>query len=155
VAINGSKTTLVLILLLALTAGCRLLDGGQMREVPFEGDVPFTLQNGQSAVLAEGDLRITFDSVIRDGRCPSQVNCAEQGAVEILVLTQQAEEAPASHELNPDPALAALGWAPTAVTAGGYAIELQAVEPYPEQPEDLETFDDYTATFVVTEAGGR
>lgn len=130
VAINGSKTTLVLLFLLALTAGCRLLDGGQTRDIPFDLDAPFTLQNGQSADLAGGDLRITFDSVIRDGRCPSQVNCAEQGAVEILVLTQQAEEAPASHELNPDPALAEFGWAPTAVTAGDYAIELQAVEPY-------------------------
>lgn len=154
-AVKGKMIGFLLVLLLATTAGCRVLQGGQRRDVAFELNTPFTVGNGQSALLQQDDLQIKFDSVVRDGRCPSEVNCAEHGAVEILVVVQRGEGEPASYEMNPDPVMVDIGWAPTMVTFEDYGIELQAVEPYPERPEDLEAFDDYEATFVVSEAAGE
>lgn len=141
----------IVVLLLGATAGCRVFSGGQPRDVSFEFGTPFTLENGQSAFLQGVDLRITFDSVLRDGRCPSEVNCAEHGPVEIVVVVQQGDGEWVSHEMNPDPALADVGWAPTTVKYEDLTVELQAVEPYPERPEDLQTFDAYKATLVVFE----
>lgn len=157
---------LLVIFLLTVTLGCRASgDGQQHEDVTFELDAPFTVANGESAALQEGTLRITFDSVLRDGRCPRKLDCAGQGAVEILVIVegggQQAEEGGESRqsnfEMNPDPTLAEFGWAPTTVTFGAYVIDLRAVEPYPQRPEDLEreAFDDYEATFVVSESAGE
>lgn len=149
---KGKTVALFVMILLATAAGCRALDDGRPPEdVSFQLKIPFTVANGQSGVLQQGDLRITFDSVVRDGRCPSEVNCAEQGAVEILVVTEGADGERERYEMNPDPALAEFGWAPTTVTFAKYVIELQAVQPYPRRPEDLEELDGYEATFIVSE----
>lgn len=138
------------VLLCTLLLACRQSSIGP-DDIPFQVGAPFTLEVGQSALLEQESLTLTFDSVIGDHRCPSQVQCAEQGAVEILVTVKEANQASETHEMNPEPALARLTWAPSTVTYQNYEINLQAVSPYPELPEDLEDFDDYEATFVVSE----
>jgi hypothetical protein len=54
--------------------------------------------------------------------------------------------------MNPDPILASYeGIAPNTYTLVVYEIELTAVNPHPEVPEDIMNMN-YEATFVVTKA---
>lgn len=111
---------------------------------------PFTLKIGETQTLAEISLNITFANVVGDSRCPVEVDCVQDGPVIILVLVQQGDNPEESFEMNPEAAKAALaGIPPNIVTYQGLEIELTAVDPFPQQPEDLADFSNYTATFVV------
>lgn len=112
-------------------------------------DEAFTLTVGQSIKITETDIAISFEGVERDGRCPAAVICAEDGPVIIVVSATEGESQPTSFTMNPDPQLARLeGIPPNTFSFEGYEIELTAVEPYPEQPEDILYFP-YTATLIV------
>ena len=112
-------------------------------------ETPFTLAVGQRAVVQETELAITFESIERDGRCPSAVTCSEDGPVIIIVSLKLGENQPTTLTMNPDPEMARLsGIPPNTFNYEGYGIELTAVEPYPVQPEDNENLP-YTATFIV------
>lgn len=110
---------------------------------------PIVLKVGEGITVRETGLTITFNSVERDGRCPSAVDCSESGPVVILISMAVGEQFETQYEMNPDPSLAALaGMPPNVVMHQKYEIELTAVEPYPEQPEDLMNMA-YEATFIV------
>jgi hypothetical protein len=110
---------------------------------------PFTLAVGQSLAIGGTELTVTFDMVERDGRCPSAVNCAEEGPVVIVISVSAVGQTAETFEMNPDPQLAQFaGMPPNIVTYQGYEIELTAVDPFPEQPEDLMNLP-YTATLIV------
>jgi hypothetical protein len=110
---------------------------------------PFAVDVGQSVYFSQIDLTITFESVERDGRCPSAVICSENGPVVIIISAQIGENQPTTFTMNPDPQLAQQsGIPPNIFTYQGYEIELTAVTPYPEQPEDLLNLP-YTATLVI------
>ncbi len=110
---------------------------------------PFTLAVGQNLAIGGTELTVTFDMVERDGRCPSAVNCAEEGPVVIVISVSAGGQTAETFEMNPDPQLAQLaGMPPNIVTYQGYEIELTAVNPFPEQPEDLMNLP-YTATLIV------
>jgi len=110
---------------------------------------PFTLAVGESAVYSEADITLTFEKIERDGRCPSAVNCAEQGPVVVILSASQGKENVTTFTMNPDPNMAVFpGIPPNIVTYLDYEIELTAVEPYPVQPEDLMNLP-YTATFIL------
>jgi hypothetical protein len=110
---------------------------------------PFTLAVGESATIGETALTLTFEEILLDGRCPSAVNCAADGPVIAFISVRRADETPSTFEMNPDPQKARLaGIPPNIVTLDPYEIELTAVEPHPEQPEDLMNLP-YTAAFIV------
>jgi hypothetical protein len=112
-------------------------------------DEPFTLSVGESVTLADTALTLTFEMVERDGRCPSAVDCAESGPVVVIISAVQGTEQPTTFTMNPDPQLAQLsGMPPNKMMYQGYEIELTAVNPYPEQPEDLLNLP-YTVTLIV------
>ncbi|MFZ0548347.1 MAG: hypothetical protein WAM60_23065, partial [Candidatus Promineifilaceae bacterium] len=100
-------------------------------------DTPFTLKPGQSATIKQTNLTITFEGVKSDGRCPSAVDCVEDGPVIVVVSATLDESGPNQAEsqtftMNPDPQKAKLsGIPPNIVTFEDYDIELTAVEPYP------------------------
>ena len=110
---------------------------------------PFAVDVGHSVYFSQIDLTITFESVERDGRCPSAVICSENGPVVIIITAQLGETQSTTFTMNPDPQLAQLsGTPPNTFTYQGYEIELTAVTPYPEQPEDLLNLP-YTATLFI------
>jgi hypothetical protein len=113
---------------------------------------PFTLLVGQSATLDGTGLSITFERVERDGRCPTAVDCVADGPVVVIVSAEQQGAPTTTFTMNPDPILASFeGIAPNTYTLVGYEIELTAVNPHPEVPEDIMNMN-YEATFVVTKA---
>ena len=111
---------------------------------------PFSLTVGHSATIADQDLTLTFDLVLRDVRCPTEVLCAEEGPVEIIVILQIQGKEAGGFEMNPKEMPESYGWAPHRVTYQGYQVRLVSVDPHPEMPEDIGDFDDYRATFVVS-----
>lgn len=54
---------------------------------------PFTLKYGETAQLADDPLRITFDKVVEDSRCPVKVQCVWAGRV-IVGLTAALPDGP-------------------------------------------------------------
>jgi hypothetical protein len=56
-------------------------------------DQPFTLEPGQTAVLAAENLTVTFDGVLEDGRCPVDIECIVEGHATTAVQAHQDDRA--------------------------------------------------------------
>jgi hypothetical protein len=108
-------------------------------------DQPFVHQAGQTAYLAEAKLSLTFESVLEDSRCPTQVNCVWAGQAIIALTAQQEGSAPGEIELNTNPPLKQ-----DVAAYGGYLIRLTALDPYPDSPDVPIPQEDYQATLVVS-----
>jgi hypothetical protein len=63
-------------------------------------DVPFSLQQGQTAVLDSAGTTIRFERVLNDGRCPSDVMCVWEGEASIEVKVGTPGMPPASIKLK-------------------------------------------------------
>ncbi|MCB8942287.1 MAG: hypothetical protein H6658_00795 [Ardenticatenaceae bacterium] len=134
----------LLFLLTAATAAC-----GPSREEPapvLVGDV-FTVGMGETAVIASENLTITFESVLDDSRCPTNVECFWTGEARGVLSIQQGDGEPVDWEFNTNPApplnIQSLEW-------GDYLLELQSLDPYPQDPEPAITQSEYRVTLVVT-----
>jgi hypothetical protein len=108
---------------------------------PAELGKPFEMKPGD-AVTLDG-LRITFDGVSNDSRCPANAVCAWAG------------DAATSFTLEKPPAAARQR---TLHTSGRYErqaaydaflVRLEKLEPYPKEGATIET-SDYRATLLVT-----
>ena len=88
-------------------------------EVPL--DQPFVLRVGQSAEVAGTELRLRFDDVREDSRCPADVVCVWGGNAR-LRLTVDADGEVDALELN-----TALD--PRSATADGFVISVEALQP--------------------------
>lgn len=104
----------------------------------------FTLQPGQT-VGVEEDLKLTFEGVVEDSRCPSKVNCAWMGRAVLSFVGQKGQQKPAEFNLitihSPDKT--------DRIFFEGYEIWLKAIEPYPELPDQPIPAEAYRATLVV------
>jgi hypothetical protein len=109
----------------------------------------FTLGGGQEAVIASENMRLRFDQVLEDSRCPTQVDCVWTGQARIAVVVQPNDSAPSTVTFNTNPAP---GQTVNVVAVGEYNIELQSLDPYPQSPDDPLPFEDYRATLVVRNA---
>ena len=141
-----SKLWLVVVAMSIALSGCHV--SREARADPIEtglGQV-FTLPGGHEATISGENLRLRFDQVFEDSRCPRQVDCVWTGQARIAVVVQQAQGDPTTVELNTNPAP---GQTARTVDVGDYTIELQALDPYPETPEDALALADYRATLVV------
>src|SRR6185503_3198683 len=65
---------------------------------------PFDLKAGASAVLAN-DLKLTFDRVRADSRCPLDAICIQAGEAIVVVMLSPSAGAQAERELHTTPAL--------------------------------------------------
>jgi len=74
--------TLFIIVVLSLLAGCT---GGPADTIEVGLDTPFELAVGQTAVIAGEDLRLSFENVIEDSRCPLSVECIWEGRASYTV----------------------------------------------------------------------
>jgi hypothetical protein len=90
-------------------------------------DVPlgkeFTLKAGETAAVSGTDLRVSFDRLVEDSRCPGDATCIRAGeAVVALTATWKDGRAPVQ--------LRTVEGSDEA-TAGAYRVRLAGVEPYP------------------------
>ena len=131
-------------LLLMAASGCERTDKA------FQLNTPFTLQPGQTVACDCGGLSLTFREVVEDSRCPKGVNCIQAGqAVARLSILHNDQNQTISLTV---PGLSEE--AGTIATAGNYQIQLQRLEPYPEEGDSLDP-EDYRATLVVQELPTR
>jgi hypothetical protein len=102
---------------------------------------PFQLGVGQTAVMTDG-LRVRFDSVRSDSRCPMDALCIRAGEAVIAVTLSLPGEAPIGRELQTVPAL-------SHTTYSRFTITLSQLQPYPRSDRQIQV-NDYIGTFSVT-----
>ena len=85
-----------------------------------------TLAAGGSTDIASANLRIRFDSVTADSRCPSNVQCIQAGSATVAFTTAQLSGVMSAQLLS----LSTISGKDTA-TAYGQPIRLLSVQPVP------------------------
>ena len=121
-----------------------------------EQDVEFVLAPGGTAAIKDTDLTIKLISILSDERCPTEVECAASGPVQIS-LSAQNDNGPAA-ELDLQTFTDNEGRSPATEFEGitdrivyeGHVIRIVGVLPYPENPSTPIRPDDYRVSFVVT-----
>lgn len=101
---------------------------------------PFDLRVGESALTTD-DLRIKFDTVRSDSRCPMDALCVRAGEAVIAVTLSLAGEAAIGRELQTVPDK-------SRTTYTRFTITLSSLAPYPRSDRQIQP-NDYLATFVV------
>jgi len=101
---------------------------------------PFDLQAGTSAVLADG-LRLTFDRVRADSRCPLDALCVQAGEAIVVLRLAQSASSQVEQELRTTPAFAEASYQ-------SYVIKLVALAPYPRSTQQIRR-EEYVATLTV------
>jgi len=125
-------------------------------EVTANVNAEFSLAPEQSAVVADADMMIIFHAVTGDDRCPSEVECAASGPVDVLLSVQQGNQAPTDFNLQTftdhngrAPSVPFEGLTNPA-EVGEYLIQLVGVTPYPENPEIKIDPSEYRVTLLVS-----
>ena len=121
----------------ALSAGCAG-HSNSPNDTPL--GQPFDLRAGSSAVL-DGGLKVTFERVPADSRCPMDALCIRAGdATVALAISRDGADAVA-RELRTDSAASETSYP-------GYSIKLIALAPYPRSDRPILP-GDYVATLTV------
>lgn len=102
---------------------------------------PFELHAGATAALPDG-LRIKFETVRSDSRCPTDAVCVWAGEAIVALSVTAATAGTETRELKTTPG-------GSAVTYADYTISLTGLTPYPRASQQIRP-DDYVATLVVT-----
>lgn len=146
----------IMLILATLASGCvrqAFVDSDDSEDdptdrIPVAFDQEFELGLGDTALLADTDIEITFSVVTGDSRCPSDVVCITAGQATILLLIRYPV-------LNSNNIAASIpGLIPTPyrdnekLPIDGARIKLLRLSPYPDttKPHGL---GEYRALFVV------
>lgn len=116
--------------------------GGTGQQDSFELGKPLRLTPGASARATGTELRVGFDAVIADSRCPKGERCVSAGDATVRVWLQQGTGPRVTRELH-----TATGAAQTA-SALGHELRLLSLEPYPVTGRAI-TNDRWVATLVL------
>jgi hypothetical protein len=100
------------------------------------------LKGGQSAEIPEQALTVHFAKVLEDSRCPKSVSCVWSGQARVALEVSQGAAVPVTLQLS-----TLLG--KNSADAFNYHFELEAIDLYPQTPEQAIEFGDYTITLVV------
>lgn len=101
---------------------------------------PFDLRVGDSALTTD-DLRIRFDTVRSDSRCPMDALCVRAGEAVIALTIGRSGEVPVGRELDTTPAR-------SSTTFLNFTITLSSLQPYPRSDRQIQP-GDYVGTFIV------
>ena len=87
----------------------------------------FILAPGQTAVVKDTDIRLTFDRVSEDSRCPTDVTCIWEGDATVLLRIKAAAADEVTREVHTQ------GDAPRSrkAPAGDYVVTLVQLDPAP------------------------
>lgn len=108
-------------------------------------DQPITMKWFQTVEYPQAEMTVQFNGVLEDSRCPRQVDCVQAGRA-LLSFKLERDGQLGFVQLSTMP--------PDGRTTGyfqGYAIELMAVEPYPETIDEKIPDKDYSVVIVVRE----
>jgi len=136
---------LALVLAMALL-GCQLSQSADADPLEFSLDKEFSLPGGQEATISGENLRLRFNEVLEDSRCPTQVECFWTGQARVAVLVQPEGHEPTTTEFNTNPAP---GQNVQTAQVGEYTIELRSLDPYPQTPDESIALEEYRATLLV------
>jgi hypothetical protein len=132
------------ILLCAVIAGAAIAGCGPLRN-PVDLNValgtPFDMKIGTTA-LVPGGLRVRFDAVASDSRCPINATCVHAGEAVVVMTFSERSRARVQQELRTNPT-------GSQVTHADYTISLMELQPYPFAGHPTPP-SDYVATVTVT-----
>ena len=120
---------LVTSLAVLLFAGC----AGTAGEVKASPGQEFSLAVSQTAVISGENLRITFEEVLEDSRCPRGVTCIWEGRVRCLVRLTNGGTSETVELIEPG-----LSDQYNQLAHGDYRIAFHVV-PYPEAGKEIAT----------------
>ena len=103
-------------------------------------DEQFTLAPGEAAVLKDTSLRVVFERVSGDSRCPVDAVCIQGG--DAIVHVRAVDTTSAEYELHTGDQKRA------AATHAGFRIELAKLEPYPFSSRTIAP-SEYRATLSI------
>ncbi|HEY7410110.1 MAG TPA: hypothetical protein VII13_05185 [Vicinamibacteria bacterium] len=105
-------------------------------------DQEFELATGETAVVGEGALRVTFDAVRDDSRCPRDAQCIWEGDATVVLTAVRATRPKASLELHTSRGA-------KEEVYEGHRLKLVRLLPIPEQNGTPQQ-SAYRATLVVS-----
>ena len=116
----------------------------------------FTLAPGQSAILADAGLTLTFIAVSSDERCPSEIECFASGPVTLTVSAQKGSGEAVEFILQTF--TSNNGLAPTMEFEGiqdrvmfeGHQIKITSVLPYPAKSMSEIKASEYRVSFLIS-----
>jgi len=101
----------------------------------------FDVRVGQWVTIEGERLRVTFDRVAEDSRCPEGVQCVWAGNAKVVLRLSKARRRSSTMTLN-------TGTDPKQAAYRGYEVRLVKLEPYPKEKRRIRRRD-YAATLVV------
>jgi hypothetical protein len=102
----------------------------------------FEIKVGQQVSIKKEGLRISFNSVAEDSRCPQGVTCVWAGNGKVVLKLSKARKRSATMSLN-------TGLDPKQAAYRGYDVKLVGLNPYPEKNRKIKK-KDYVATLIVS-----
>lgn len=103
---------------------------------------PFDLGVGESVLITDAGIRVGFDELVYESRCPINVVCFWEGNAAALVSVETSPANPQHFELNTHSMFR------TTAVFQHFLIRLLAVVPYPEDGVIVDP-NDYVVTLVV------
>jgi hypothetical protein len=149
-----SKHFTLLTLLIFILTACQM---HIPQPIPPPLDAEFTLEAGQSATITDTDLTIVFNSVLKDERCPSELECAASGPVTVSLAAKYGDGTVTNLTLQtftdyngrtPEGPFEGIE---DRVELGDYLVSIKGVLPYPVESFNEIKDAQYQATFVVNE----
>ncbi|NUQ23746.1 MAG: hypothetical protein HUU34_07320 [Saprospiraceae bacterium] len=131
------KNIWILGLLILMLGGCKK---DAVDKLSYQMGTPFQLAIGQTAECSCGAPTIVLRD-IQDSRCPTGVDCIWAGEVKAVLDVNGVSM---TLGLSPNVEVEPSG------SVDGYMIELRAVTPYPQYPNDIPS-KDYRAELKVVE----
>lgn len=127
---------------LVWTASC---SAGPDATAAIELDKAFSLKVGESRATLNDDVRIAFEAVTSDSRCPKGDRCVVAGRATVRVLLQRGMGLEERRDLHTQPA------SQRAVSLDGLELRLVSLDPYPISGRAISR-SDYVATLVLSNA---
>lgn len=101
-----------------------------------------TVKIGGSARFLRSGLKVRFLKVVEDSRCPEGVDCIWAGNARIQIEVRSGRLKPTVFELDTN-------GEKTQIEAGGYAISIKRLDPYPKSDSQI-IESRYTAKLAIS-----
>jgi len=105
-------------------------------------DQNFKIKYGQELTIKGQNLKVKFDSLLDDSRCPTDVKCLWEGDAKILISVRRGRAKESHMELHTNQNFTRAG------KYQKYTIKLVALDPYPKTRFQLKQ-SDYVATLLI------